>query len=42
MPATIELSEMESKSLECEAEFRVKGQRLKCRQGELGVSSKEG
>ena len=38
---TIQLSGMETKSWECEAEVRVKDWRLKCRQGKLRVSSKE-
>ena len=37
MSATIQLSEMESKSRVCETEVRDKGQGLKCRQGEYQV-----
>ena len=40
--ATIQLSEMESESWVCETEVRDEGQGLKCKQGELRVSSKEG
>ena len=42
MSATIQLSEMESKSRVCEIEVRDKGQGSKYKQGELRVSSKEG
>ena len=41
MSATIQLSGTESESQEYEAKVRVKGQRLKCRQGGSRVSSKE-
>ena len=41
MSETIQLVGTESESQEHKAKVRVEGWRLKCRQGELRVSSKE-
>ena len=41
MSATLQLSETESKSWVLKTEVRDKGRGLKCRQGELRISSKE-